>query len=359
MDKNNENNKSITDDKKSDDINFSVRTDLAIEATELIISEKEAEEKTKNKSGISSQPELDGIEISEENIRDNIKLTKVRITNKAGEKSTGKPIGNYITIESPDMKENDTDTHEEIIRVLSQNIADLTKLNKKSLILVVGLGNRYVTPDALGPLVISKILVTRHITESLPEQIDHNVRAVSAISPGVMGITGIETGEIIKGICESIKPDLVIAVDALAARKTERINATIQMSDTGISPGSGVGNKRMVLNKSTLGIPVIAVGVPTVVDAATLINDTMDKVLDEMSEKAKKGGEFYKMLEALDKDEKYNLIYEILTPCNGNMFVTPKEVDAVVKRLANIISNSINIALHPAISKEDINRYFN
>ena len=268
-----------------ENINFSVRTDLAIEATELIMSEKEAEEDTS-----SHRDELDGIEITEENINDRIKLTKVRITNENGEKSTGKPIGNYITIESPTMKENDTETHEEIIKVLSENIASLAKLKKVSLILVAGLGNRYVTPDALGPLVISRILVTRHITESLPDQIDNNVRAVSAISPGVMGITGIETGEIIKGICESINPDLVIAVDALAARKTERINTTIQMSDTGISPGSGVGNKRMVLNEKTLGIPVIAIGVPTVVDAATLINDTMDKVLNEMTEKSKKGG---------------------------------------------------------------------
>ncbi len=338
--------------------NFSVRTDLAIEATELIISANEAKE-SEEKNGNTEKDELDGIEIKEEIINGNIKLTKVKITNKNGEESTGKPKGNYITIESQAMKENDADTHEEIIKVLSENIADLTKLDKKALILIVGLGNRNITPDALGPLVISKILVTRHITESLPEQIDHDVRAVSAISPGVMGITGIETGEIIKGICESIKPDLIIAVDALAARKTERINATIQMSDTGISPGSGVGNKRMALNQKTLGIPVIAIGVPTVVDAATLINDTMDKVLNEMSEKAKKGGEFYKMLQTLDKEEKYNLIYEILTPCDGNMFVTPKEVDAVVKRLANIISNGINIALHPAINKEDINRYFN
>ncbi len=337
---------------KNNDNNFSIRTDLAIEATELILSANEAKEQNEETS-------LDGITIDEQNISDKIKVTKVKIINEQGEQSTGKPQGNYITIESPSMKENDTTVHEEIIKVLSQNIADLTKLNKKSLILIVGLGNRYITPDALGPLVISKILVTRHITESLPDEIDHDVRAVSAISPGVMGITGIETGEIIKGICESIKPDLIIAVDALAARKIERINATIQMSDTGISPGSGVGNKRMSLNKETLGIPVLAIGVPTVVDAATLINDTMDKLLDEMSEKSQKGGEFYKMLKSLDKEEKYNLIYEILTPCDGNMFVTPKEVDAVVKRLANIISNSINIALHPAISKDDINRYFN
>ncbi len=331
--------------------NFSIRTDLAIEATELMLSSNKIKEK--------KELSLNGIIVNEKEVSEKIKVTKVKIINENGEKSTGKPKGNYITIESSLMKENDATAHEEIIKVLSQNISELTKLTKNSLILIVGLGNRYITPDSLGPLVISKILVTRHITETLPNELNHNVRAVSAISPGVMGITGIETGEIIKGICKSIKPNLIIAVDALAARKIERINTTIQMSDTGICPGSGVGNKRMALNKETLGIPVLAIGVPTVVDAATLINDTMDKLLDEMSEKSKKGGEFYKMLKSLDKEEKYNLIYEILTPCNGNMFVTPKEVDAVVKRLANIISNSINIALHPAINKDDINRYFN
>ena len=347
-------------------INFSVRTDLAIEATELIMSEKELKEKTASKEDETQAKkyktgtvDIDGIEIDEDEISENLRLTKVRIINKAGEAATGKPIGNYITIESPSMKENDADAHEEIIKLLSENIAELAKLDDKSLVLIVGLGNRYVTPDALGPSVISGILVTRHLSESLPEQLDKNVRAVSAISPGVMGITGIETGEIIKGVCESIKPDLVIAVDALAARKTERINSTIQMSDTGISPGSGIGNKRMALDKSTLGIPVIAIGVPTVVDAATLINDTMDKVLNEMVSKVKKGSQFYKMLQTLDKEEKYNLIYEILTPCDGNMFVTPKEVDSIIKRLSNIIANGINIALQPLIAKDDINKYFN
>lgn len=343
---------------KNKDINFSVRTDLAIESAELLISKNKKDEE--NKNAVQKEDKINGIEISEY-VVNKIKITKIKITTKEGEEITGKPRGNYITIESSSMKENDTEAHEEIISILSKNISELANLKKKSLILVVGLGNRYITPDALGPSVISKILVTRHLKDSLPEQIDSDidVRGVSAISPGVMGITGIETGEIIKGISNNIKPDLIIAIDALAARKMERINTTIQMTDTGISPGSGVGNKRMALNKNTLGVPVIAIGVPTVVDAATLINDTMDKVLNEMCDKAKKGGEFYKMLKTLDKEEKYNLIYEILTPCDGNMFVTPKEVDAVIKRLANIISNGINIALHPAISKDDINRYFN
>lgn len=327
---------------------FSIRTDLAIEATEMLSSKS------------SEADEIEGVEvITEENPSNDIKVTWVRITNKKGAESMGKPIGNYVTLESPSMKENDADAHEEIIKVLSRNLVKLTKIDKNSLILVVGLGNRYVTPDSLGPNVISKILVTRHITETLPEQIDDAVRPVSAIAPGVMGITGIETGEIVKGITDSIHPDLIIAVDALAARRSNRINSTIQMADTGVIPGSGVGNKRMALNKETLGVPVIAIGIPTVVDAATLVNDTMDKMLDEMIARTEKGSSFYEMLNDLESEEKYYLIREILDPYVGNLFVTPKEVDAVIKRLTNIVSNAVNIALHPAINQNDINKYFN
>lgn len=341
--KQNENNQNKDDENK-----FSVRTDLAIEATELL-------------SSPDCESKIDGIEVVTENHSSNIKVTWVKIKNKSGSLATGKPIGNYITIESEAMKENDAIEHENIIKVMSENLAKLKKVDKNSLILVVGLGNRYVTPDALGPKVVSKVLVTRHITSTLPEQIDSyaSVRPVSAISPGVMGITGIETGEIIKGIVDSIKPDLVIAVDALAARRSNRINSTIQMSDTGVTPGSGVGNRRMAIDEQTLGIPVIAIGVPTVVDAATLVNDTMDRILSEMIAKTEEKSAFYKMLEDLEGEEKYSLIKEILNPYVGNMFVTPKEVDSVINRLTNIISNAINIALHPAISKEDINRYFN
>ncbi len=329
-------------DKKDIPWNFSVRTDLAIEQRELL-EEKEDES-------------LDGIEVTNEEMED-IFITHVKILDERGSRAMGKPVGNYITIEADKLKENDIKCHEKIMGILSKNIARLAKVNEKSTILVVGLGNWNITPDALGPKVISKILVTRHLLDSLPEEIDESVRAVAAVSPGVMGITGIETGEIIQGIVEKLKPDLVIAIDALAARRFSRINATIQMSDTGVSPGAGVGNKRMALNEKTLGVPVIALGVPTVVDAATLINDTMDRMLAQMIEQTQEGSEFYKMLKNLDSDEKYQLIIEILNPYVGNMFVTPKEVDAVVDRLANIIANSINVALHPGITMEDINRY--
>lgn len=324
---------------------FQTRTDLAIESDAL------------NKSEIQNN-EIEGVSITiEKDLGDDITVTWVEIKNEKGSKTMGKPIGNYITIESEIMKQNSVKLHENIIKIMADKLSKLKKLNRDTSILVVGLGNWNITPDALGPKVISKVLVTRHLLENLPEEIDKSVRMVSAISTGVMGLTGMETGEIVKGIVENIKPDIVIAIDALAARKTSRINTTIQISDTGISPGSGVGNTRMALNEKTLGVPVLAIGVPTVVDAATMVNDTMDRILDEMSIQAKKGSEFYNMLQSISEEEKYSLILDILEPYSGNMFVTPKEVDSVVDGLADIIGNAINIALHPGIDIHDINRY--
>jgi spore protease len=255
------------------------------------------------------------------------------------------------------LKKNDAECHKKIIKILAENIHSLVKFEKDVCVLVAGLGNWNITPDALGPKVVSKILVTRHLQGTLPQEIEESVRPVAAVSPGVMGITGIETAEILKGIVEKVEPDLLIAIDALAARRSSRINAAIKLSNTGISPGAGVGNKRRMLDEKSLGIPVIAIGVPTVVDAATLVNDTMDHILDEMTAQTKKGSEFYKTLKALEKEDKYQMITDILGPYTGNMFVTPKEVDAVIDRLANIIANSINIALHPGVTMEDINKY--
>ena len=255
------------------------------------------------------------------------------------------------------LKENNAECHEKIIKVLAENVRSLVKIGGNDCILVAGLGNWNITPDALGPKVISKILVTRHLQGTLPDEIEETVRSVAAVSPGVMGLTGIETGEILKGITDKLQPSLLIAIDALAARRSNRINATIQLSDTGISPGAGVGNKRMMLDQETLGIPVIAIGVPTVVDAATLVNDTMDRILEEMKQQTETGSAFFQMLQSLEQEEKYQMIAEILGPYTGNLFVTPKEVDAVVDRLANIIANSINIALHPGVTIEDINKY--
>lgn len=323
---------------------FSVRTDLAIEAREL--AQQEAAE----------AEELEGVQVETEET-DDFFLTHVRIVSEQGSRLMGKPEGNYITLESEKLKENDVECHEKIIKILAENIRSLAHFDEESCILVAGLGNWNITPDALGPKVVSKILVTRHLQGTLPAEIEETVRPVAAVSPGVMGITGIETGEIIKGIVEKMHPSLLIAIDALAARRSNRINAAIQLSDTGISPGAGVGNKRMMLDEKALGIPVIAIGVPTVVDAATLVNDTMDRILGEMMQQTQKGSAFYQTLHSLEQEEKYQMIADILGPYTGNMFVTPKEVDAVVDRLANIIANSINIALHPGITMEDINKY--
>ena len=323
---------------------FSVRTDLAIEAREL--ARKDAAETDR----------LEGVDVQTEETSDYF-LTHVRILSEEGSRLMGKLKGNYITLESEMLKKNDAECHEKIIKILADNIRSLVKIGEEDCILVAGLGNWNITPDALGPKVVSKILVTRHLQGTLPKEIETTVRPVAAVSPGVMGITGIETGEILKGIVDKLQPTLLIAIDALAARRSNRINAAIQLSDTGIAPGAGVGNKRMTLDKETLGIPVIAIGVPTVVDAATLVNDTMDKILESMTAQTEKGSDFYQMLRTLEQEEKYHLITEILDPYTGNMFVTPKEVDAVVDRLANIIANSINIAVHPGITMEDINKY--
>ena len=323
---------------------FSVRTDLAIEARELAQQNAQAAD------------QLEGVDVETKEDPDYF-LTHVRIHSEEGSRLMGKPKGDYITLESEKLKENDVECHEKIIKLLAENIRSLVNFGENDCILVAGMGNWNITPDALGPKVVSKILVTRHLQGTLPEEIEKTVRPVAAVSPGVMGITGIETGEILKGIVDKLQPSLLIAIDALAARRSNRINAAIQMSDTGVAPGAGVGNKRMMLDKESLGIPVIAIGVPTVVDAATLVNDTMDRILGEMMQQTEKGSAFYQTLQSLEQEEKYQMITDILGPYTGNMFVTPKEVDAVVDRLANIIANAINIAIHPGVTMEDINKY--
>ncbi|MDR1664910.1 MAG: GPR endopeptidase [Clostridiales bacterium] len=322
-----------------------IRTDLALENREMLRDERESED-------------INGVEIDvEKDGKLGVTVTWVRITNEEGAAAMGKPVGNYITLESAALKGNDIETHEEIAKILARKLGNLHRLPKDGMILVVGLGNWKVTPDALGPKVCAKMLVTRHLGDQTPEAIKALVRPVSALSPGVMGITGIETGEIVKGVAEKIKPDLIIAIDALAARRASRINATVQISDGGVNPGSGVGNRRMALTRETLGVPVIAIGVPTVVDAATLVNDTMDHMIDAMKEVLPRGEVFYEMLSEMREEERYGLIRELLDPYEENMFVTPKDVDSVINRLAGIIANALNIALHPGITTEDVNRY--
>jgi len=320
-----------------------IYTDLAAELRDIAMNEYKSET-------------LSGIE-SESYEQDGINITWVKVTDKIGAKTIGKPIGNYITIESPLLRENDIDAHDNAIKAMCDCLGKIHNLNEHSTVLVIGLGNWNVTPDALGPKVISKLLITRHIKETLPDALDNGVRSVAALSPGVMGITGIETFETVKGLVERVKPDLVIAVDALASRSVSRINATIQISDTGVAPGAGMGNKRKALNEDSLGVKVIAVGVPTVVDAATLANDTIDNILEQMADTGQGAQAFFSMLGDLGSDNKYQIIKQLLDPYAGNMFVTPKDVDAVIDRLSGIIANALNISLHLGITKDDINRY--
>ena len=323
---------------------ISIRTDLAVEAKEIYKAENNGE--------------MPGVEVDEYNEGD-IKVTNVTIVSDIGEKMMGKPKGTYITIDIPEFVHYDGEAMDRVSIVMGKVLSPLIKLEDSMTALVVGLGNWNVTPDAVGPKVVSKIMVTRHLKQLVPDSIDEGIRPVCAISPGVLGITGMETGEIIRGIVEKIKPNLVICIDALASRKMDRVNRTIQIGTSGISPGAGIGNRRMEISEKTLGVPVIAIGVPTVVDAATLANDTIDLVLDEMIKSANVGGEFYNMLRSIDKGEKQKMITEILNPYVGNLVVTPKEIDMVINSVSKIIANGINISLQPALDLEDINKYLN
>lgn len=320
----------------------SIRTDLALEAREM------AQEQ--------NQFQIPGVKVEEVELKD-IKVTRVEVLSKLGEDNIGKPKGNYITLEVPGVKDRNPEYEEQVKQQLAAEIRRLVHLNKNSTILVVGLGNWNVTPDAVGPKVVDRVLVTRHIFEYVPDQVDDRMRPTCAVAPGVLGITGIETGEIVKGIVDKVKPDLIIAIDALASRKTDRIGTTIQIADTGINPGSGVGNKRMGLTKQTLGVPTIAIGIPTVVYAQTIGRDSLEMLIKEFSNQTKPESEFYKMLQSMDERHLDTLVNEVLTQGLGDLVVTPKEVDILIDSVVGIIADGINLAIHNGLSLEDVNRY--
>lgn len=322
-----------------------VRTDLALEAKE-IYQEKHRKEK-----------DIDGIEVINE-IDNDIKVTTVKVKDENGARKIGKPKGNYVTIDIPEFTAYDGETMDRVSQVVSEILGRMINIDVEKTVLVVGLGNWKVTPDALGPKVTEGIMVTRHLKTVMPEIMDDSVRPVCSIAPGVLGITGVETVEIIKGTVERVKPDVVICIDALAARRVERVNTTIQIGDTGISPGAGVGNNRKQINEDNLGVKVIAIGVPTVVDAVTIANDTIDMVVDSLMKNSSSGNDFYKMLGSLDKNEKSSLIREVLSSKSlGEMIVTPKDIDLIINSLAKIISNGINMAVQPNMDMEDINKF--
>ena len=312
-------------------INF--RTDLALERRDLY------------KKANRLDQEIDGIETEEEDNGARIRTARVKVLDENGAQAIGKPVGSYITIDIQKLKVATEEDIQESAEVLAKELRELLAKhsNPKDEILVVGLGNQYVTPDALGPKVINDIDVTRHILTYMPQVLSQDTRPVSAISPGVLGTTGIETLEILKGIVDNVHPKLLIVIDALASRSIERISSTIQLADTGITPGAGVGNTRKDLSKSTLGIPVIALGIPTVVDAATIAADSLDLLIQKLQEEAN-SNEF---LNNLQEEDKYEMIKQVLVPEDYNFIVTPKEIDDLIENMSSIVARGINIATQP------------
>ena len=314
---------------------YKIRTDLAMEQKERFESD---------------HVEVSGVVLEEEYDEEKeIKITTVRIETENGAKAMGKPVGTYLTLEAPNMAAADEGYHREISETLAGFLEKYMKDREENQgkgysVLVVGLGNREVTPDALGPYVVDQLNVTRHIVQEYGRYAvgKGGSRIVSAIVPGVMAQTGMESAEIIRGIVNETTPDLIMVIDALAARSTKRLNRTIQISDAGIYPGAGVGNHRSEITKDTMGIPVIAIGVPTVVDAATIVNDTMENFIMalETSETLKGVGV---VLQGYNSAEKYELVKELIAPHLNGMFVTPKDIDDTVRRISYTISEAMNM----------------
>lgn len=309
---------------------YNFRTDLADERTDIF----------KKNNNISDN--IDGIEtnIKEEG---NIKITEVKVTNENGANSIGKPVGSYITIDIKKLKLATDDEIENYGNILSSELKKLIDkhVQRQDEILVVGLGNIYVTPDSLGPKVINEIDVTRHLLKYMPDVLEKDTRAVSAISPGVLGTTGIETLEIVNGIVNNVKPKLIIVIDALASRSIDRISSSIQLADTGIVPGAGVGNTRKELSQSTLNIPVIALGIPTVVESAVLVNDCLDLFITKLQNEEKSND----YLNKLKEQDNYEEIKQALIPNDYNMIVTPKEIDDLIENMKDVVARGINYAV--------------
>ena len=310
---------------------YNFRTDLADEKTELY------------KKANNIENEIEGVEANEEEINNNIKLTRVKILDEKGEQALGKRKGTYITIDMKNMKYMGNDEIQSASEVLSKELKNMIKehVELEDEILVVGLGNIYVTPDALGPKVINEIDITRHLLKYVPQYLEKNTRPVSAISPGVLGTTGIETAEILKGIVENVKPKLMIVIDSLASRSMERISSTIQLADTGIVPGAGVDNARKELTKDTLGIPVIAIGIPTVVETAVVVNDCLDVFIEKLQQEARSND----YLNKLKEEDNYEEIKEALIPKEFNFIVTPKEIDGLIENMKDVVARGINMSL--------------
>jgi spore protease len=372
----------LEENKELDLSDYQIRTDLALEAHKIAVDSQE------NKSTI------EGVRL-EEVEEGGIIVTKVYVEEEGAE-AIGKLPGKYLTIEAQGLRNKDTEFQNKVTTLFANQFHQFLKevgIDQDARCLIIGLGNWNVTPDALGPVVCENIMVTSHLFELAPENVEEGFRSVSAVIPGVLGVTGLETSDIVRGIISQTKPDFVIAVDALASRSIERVNTTIQISDTGINPGSGIGNKRKAISKETLGLPVIAIGVPTVVDAVSIVSDSIDFVMGHLGKEmidqregtnARRalspgatgfnlgqpsrfnpehipGAEGRKtimgLVGVLEDHEKRQLIHEVLRPLGHQLIVTPKEVDTFIEDMSNIIANGLNASLHAAIDMSNVSAY--
>jgi spore protease len=312
-----------------------IHTDLALEAREMILERQPAAEPP----GIDTKTEQQGDTV----------ITRVEVQTEAAGRAIGKQPGYYVSLEAPGLRVRDRDQHEAIAILVAKELEGFIarlRVNDQASCLVIGLGNWDATPDALGPKVIQQMLVTRHLAQFGPAKSQGNLRPVSALAPGVLGSTGIETGEIVIGLVQRTKPQFVVVIDALASRSTKRMGATVQIADTGIHPGSGMGNRRIGITPQTLGVPVIAIGAPTVVEAGTIVHDAVAEL-----------GKRAPSLVHPSVINQREIMNRILAPYFNSLIVTPKEIDVMIEDLARVISGALNIALHPAISPEEVFRY--
>ncbi|MDI9495265.1 MAG: GPR endopeptidase [Bacillota bacterium] len=303
------------------------RTDLAYEANESLARK------------------VEGITLKTQNYSHG-EVVELEIRDEEAEKAIGKKIGKYITYETKSLKLLSGKARDEVIDILAKAIRDISGLERER-VLVVGLGNRNITADALGPKTLEKIKVTGQYFKAYKKKYDEDFNDVSILEPGVLGTTGIETINTIAGVVEKIKPSLLIVIDALASRKMRRLCSVVQITDAGIEPGSGIGNMQGSLNKETIGTKVIALGIPTVVDTATIVNDTIEMMEEALKDKTDDVGEIMGILSDLDYLEKHAFIKEILSPMYGESIVTPSYVDEIIESLSSLLAESINRAVHP------------
>ncbi len=316
---------------------WQVRTDLAVEAHEQAV-------KKRSLPGVDVEERRDGT----------ITVQAVTIRDAEGGRRIGKPPGRYVTVHTPGLRQRSRSHGQEVARHLGRELAEMLRLEENTSVLLVGLGNWNATPDALGPRVIERVLVTRHLGDAVPGDLKGKLRPVAAVAPGVLGLTGMETGEIVRGIVREIQPDRVVCIDALAAQDPDRLCTTIQLADSGIRPGSGVGNHRAALTEETLGVPTLAVGVPTVVHAIAIVESSLAAVTAAFRGR----GGWAELIGAFgDGDDDRVVLRRVLDPKLGQLMVTPKEIDLLVREVAWVIGGALNAVLHPGIDLSDFGEY--